>query len=378
MNIEKIYLDEAVEEAPLSRRVLERLKGVPVEKIRDRDRFLKETQSFSLTQGKKNLWLTEFKGPLLKPCPGTDRNYLCCNYWVINAQTNCPLDCTYCILQTYLNQPLLTLYANLEEVSEEIETLAASRPRRLFRIGTGELTDSLALNPFTGITEDLTRRVRAKNVLLEFKTKTDFVGHLPSLSRRNGVLSWSVNPPEIIREEEFKSAPLEARLEAAQRAVAKGYRIGFHLDPILEIPEWEKSYQGLIRELTRSVPEKDVAWISLGSLRFPPALKGVIDERFPKSRIATGELVSGLDGKMRYFRPVRTSMYQKTYAWMREQWKEVFIYFCMENDVVWKEVMGFSPEDNGHLDCLFHESLYHRFPDLELSKPERHDYGSNN
>lgn len=374
MNIEKIYLDEAVREAPLSRRILERLKGIPVERIRDRDRFLEGAQSFSLTEGKKSLWLTEFKGPLLKPCPGTDRSYLCCNYWVVNAQTNCPLDCTYCILQTYLNQPLLTVYANLEGVAEEIGALAASRPKRLFRIGTGELTDSLALNPFTGISEDLIRLVQAKNVLLEFKTKTDFVGHLPSLTRRNVVLSWSVNPPEIIREEEFKSAPLEARLEAARRAISKGYRIGFHFDPVVEISGWENAYGELIGELVKAVPEKDLVWISLGSLRFPPSLKGVIDERFPKSRVAAGELMPGEDGKMRYFRPVRTAMYREIYRQIRNEWPEVFVYFCMENDVVWKEIMGFSPEDNGHLDYLFHKSLYRRFPDLELFEPERQDY----
>lgn len=375
MNIEKIYLDEAVEEAPLSRRVLERLKGIPVEMIRDRNQFLKETQSFSLTQGKKNIWLSEFKGPFLKPCPGTDRNYLCCNYWVINAQTNCPLDCTYCILQTYLSQPLLTVYANAGEVLGEIKGLAERYPRRLFRIGTGELTDSLALNPFTGFVEDLIRSVAAKkNVLLELKTKTDFVGHLPSVSQRNVVVSWSLNPPEMIQAEEFKSAPLGARLEAARRAVAKGYRLGFHLDPIVETPEWEEQYRRLIQKMHEAVSEKDVFWVSFGSLRFPPSLKPVIDERFPKSCVATGELVPGLDGKMRYFRPVRTAMYRKIHSWMREKWKEVFIYFCMEPPTVWRDVVRFSPEGNDHLDFLFHESLHRRFPDLELFEPERQEY----
>jgi hypothetical protein len=46
----------------------------------------------------------------------------------------------------------------------------------------------------------------------------------------------------------------------------------------------------------------------------------------------------------------------------------------MENKTVSKEVMGSSPEDNGHLDLLFHQSIAERFPDLKLPQPDRKNY----
>jgi spore photoproduct lyase len=115
-------------------------------------------------------------------------------------------------------------------------------------------------------------------------------------------------------------------------------------------------------------------WISLGSLRFPPSLKKIIEERFPKTGITTAEFVKGLDGKMRYFRPERVRIYRHIYAKIREKWKGVFIYFCMENKTVWQEVMGFAPEHNGDLDSLFHESIARRFPDLKLPPSELNCY----
>ena len=69
---------------------------------------------------KDMLHLTAFKGDFLKPCPGT-RNYICCGYQILNIATNCPLDCSYCILQSYfINQPGLRIHVNLEEKIESI------------------------------------------------------------------------------------------------------------------------------------------------------------------------------------------------------------------------------------------------------------------
>jgi spore photoproduct lyase len=374
VKIEHIFLDRSAKASPLTRRILKKLKGVPVTLVTDKKAFLRDVGKMSLGTGKKSLWLTRFKGDFLKSCPATNTEYLCCRYWVLNAQTHCPLDCTYCILQNYLNVPLITVYVNTGNISCEIDTLIASQPDRLFRMGTGELTDSLAFDPVTNFNESLIRHAIKKKMILEIKTKTGLVDHLPDIPKRNVLISWSLNPEDFIKSQEFKSASLEKRLNAALIAVKKGYRLGFHFDPLLLLPGWEKKYDALLHELTRRIPESEVMWISLGSLRFPPSLKKIIEERFPGTSITAAEFVKGLDGKMRYFRPDRVKLYRHIYSGIREKWKDVFIYFCMENKTVWEEVMGFSPNGNDHLDYLFHASLEKQFPDLKLPAANRASY----
>jgi spore photoproduct lyase len=372
--IERIFLDRTARAAPLTRRILKELKNIPVTIVTDKKTFLQEIETLPLSTGKKNLWLTRFKGDFLKPCPATGNEYLCCRYWVLNAQTHCPLDCTYCILQNYLNVPLITVYGNTEGISGEIDRRITSEPGRLFRMGTGELTDSLALDPLTHFNEGLIRHALKKKMILEIKTKTGLLGHLPDIPKRNVLISWSLNPESFIKTQEFKSASLEERLDAASLALKKGYRLGFHFDPLLMLPGWEKKYSALLEKLASRIPESEVMWISLGSLRFPPALKKVIEDRFPKTGVTTAEFVKGLDGKMRYFRPERVKLYRYLYAGIRKKWGNVFVYFCMENKTVWQEVMGYSPEDNGHLDYLFHESIARRFPDLGLPDAKSDPY----
>jgi spore photoproduct lyase len=270
------------------------------------------------------------------------------------------------------------IYVNIENISREIDALIASQPRRLFRMGTGELTDSLAFDRLTRLNEGLIRHVLGKKMILEIKTKTAAIDHLPDIPKSNILVSWSMNPDAFIRTEEHKAAPFEARLKAARKILKKGYRLGLHFDPLLMLPDWKERYARLLEKLTSSLPENEVMWISLGSLRYPPSLKKIIEERFPKTGIMTAEFVKGLDGKMRYFRPERVRLYRHIYAGIRKRWKDVFIYFCMENRPVWRDVMGYAPGSNDHLDYLFHESIARRFPDLKLPAAELSRYVAQN
>ena len=61
---------------------------------------------------KKILLVTHSKGEVVKDCPGTAPPYLCCRYQVINQTLDCPRNCTYCILQYYLNQPATSIYTD--------------------------------------------------------------------------------------------------------------------------------------------------------------------------------------------------------------------------------------------------------------------------
>ncbi len=326
------------------------------------------------TPAKREILLTESQGHTVKQCPGTDRTYRCCNYHVINQTSNCPLDCTYCILQFYLNNPVTTVYANSEKLFTEVRDKIATQPQRFFRIGTGELSDSLAFDSSSEFSRDIVNYFAGlDNVLLELKTKSNRIENLLDLDHQgHTVISWSVNPQVIIDAEEHKAASLSERLEAMRQVQAAGYKIGFHFDPLLYHKNWQKTYPDLIRQLFEVVDPDNVAWISIGSLRFPPEMKDKVLDKFPKSKIMFAELIRGMDGKMRYPKPLRLEMYRTVYEALRAYGsKDLFIYFCMESAEIWERVMGWSPETNEHLDYMFAKSLYHQFPGLMQTAPRR-------
>ncbi|MDI7260603.1 MAG: radical SAM protein [Thermodesulfobacteriota bacterium] len=358
--IEKIYLDEIAEKDGVTQTVLKNLSHIPVETVEDKKRLIKQFLSMpdSIGVGKRHLFLTRFYGRSLKPCPGTSR-HICCGYHVINAITNCPMDCSYCVLQGYLNNPLLTLYTNWEDFLQELEVFFSHHSRFLPRVGTGELSDSLALDSIFPLSRRLIPFFAQKEYgILELKTKSAEVDQLLHLNHRGWtVLSWSLNPPQIIEEEEKWTVSLEDRVNAAERCQGRGYPLGFHFDPIIHYENWEKGYQGTIHTLFRRIDPKRVIWISLGGFRYPPHLKAIAKERFPDTRVFLGELFPGRDGKFRYFKDIRVQMYRQIVKWLREVSPDLFIYLCMESREVWEKVFGWAPRNSHHLDQLFEDRV---------------------
>jgi spore photoproduct lyase len=358
--IEKIYLDVKAEGDWVSQTVLKALPQVPVEKVEDKRSVIKQFLSLldPIGAGKKSLLITPFYGRRVKPCPGTS-NHICCGYHVINAITNCPMDCSYCVLQGYLNNPFLTLYSNWEDLFQEIESFLSNHPQSFLRLGTGELSDSLALDSIFPLSQLLISFLAERNnAILELKSKSAQVDHLLHLDHKGKtVFSWSLNPPLIIKEEEMDTSSLAERINAARRCQEKGYPIGFHFDPIIFYEEWEKGYQETIVSLFNKIDSKGIVWISLGGFRYPPKLKAIVKERFPDTKIFLGELFPGRDGKFRYLKEIRVEMYQKMVQWLRDVDPSLFIYLCMESKEVWEKVFGWAPENSRHLNQLFEERL---------------------
>jgi spore photoproduct lyase len=344
--IRRIFLESGAEDYELTRRILARLPGVPVEVIPHRQalRPREGTQTARIAAAKSTLLLAVQKGPFWRPCPGT-RDYICCGYQVLQVGLNCPLDCTYCVLQGYLNIPAITLFVNWEDLLRELDRGLALDPGKVRRLGTGEFGDSLALDELTGLNARLIPFfARQPRAVLEIKTKWHRLESLLPLGPNPQVIfAWSLNPEEIVRSEEKFSAPLEARLKAAARAAAAGFRLAFHFDPLVYFPGWQEAYRRTVARLGALVPVESIAWISLGALRFLPSLRPLIHRRFPASRLAAQEMVRAPDGKFRYFKNLRIDLYTHLKECLAPAAPQALLYLCMESPRVWQAVFGRVP-----------------------------------
>ena len=345
-----VWIDREVLERPMTTNVLRALAGVPSTVVDAPPALsLPSALSARLTSAKKHLYLTAQRGRFVRPCPGAssrnDEGQLCCGYTIVDVISNCDYECTYCYLQSYLNAPYLTVYTNLEGLFDEVAALAYTQPHQQVRIGSGEFSDSLSLDPLTGLSGLLVPFVRQfPNVLFEFKTKSDLVhGLLDHDPHGRVMVSWSVNPEAVVRREEHKTASLADRLQAARRCREAGYHIGLHFDPLLYYPGWEADYEPFVDQVFGVLSAAEVTTVSMGSLRFAPGLKAIVRARFPKSGIMDAELLPGFDGKMRYFKPLRVEMYTKMLTWLRRYINDTRLYLCMESQDVWQQVFGRAP-----------------------------------
>ena len=333
MSFDQIWIDKAALSYPATYAILENLKKVPSDIVSD-VHTLKHPSDTNLS--KRQLVLTLHRGTAFKPCQGICDGAVCCGYYTIDIASGCPCNCSYCILQHYTaNNPMTTIYVNIEEILGVVKKHLDAEPTQNFRIGTGELSDSLAYDHVTGYSKIIVNFfANQQGAVFEFKTKTTNISNLIGLKHGGKtVVSWSVSPQKIIGSEEHNSASLDERLTAARKCVNAGYRVGFHFDPMINYEGWEADYKETVERIFRYVSASSIAWISLGALRFPPQLKQIAEGRFPDTKIFYGEFVPA-NGKMRYFRPLREEMYKKMRGWIREGAPRVDPYLCMETVAV--------------------------------------------
>src|SRR5271166_5691844 len=201
--LDEIVIEERCRPSALAARVISRAPAaVPVKFTADARGAVRPASGVadSFGAGKRRMVVMHRRAPFMMACPAGSSEFACCGYLVLVLASNCPMDCSYCFLQEYLaDNPSFQLYANYEDAFAEIDKLSATAPARHFRIGTGELADSLAMDSLTGLSIDLVNFFAAReNLTLELKTKTDEIENLLTLDPRGRVLvSWTLSPRRV-------------------------------------------------------------------------------------------------------------------------------------------------------------------------------------
>lgn len=349
MRIDRLFIDHECTKTQEIEYIISKLKIDP-EWVQD-IAFVYDVLNRSndpVSAAKKNLLITRNKGAVIKPCPGTS-NYTCCDYTILHTGTFCTLDCSYCILQAYFHPPVLQYFAGFRTLAAALDH--QFKQPEIARLGTGEFTDSLIWEKFTRQPRFLVEKfARQNNAVLELKTKTVNIQSLLNLDHNNKtIIAWSLNTPAVIQSEERGTASLSARLKAAQKVEENGYKLAFHFDPMVIYPGCEEEYKTVVHQIFKHVHPKNIVWISIGTFRFMPSLKQMIENRFQESTICCGEFILGLDNKMRYFKPLRIKLYKKMIDTIKAYAPELLVYFCMEDEQVWESTMGVFPDKNDEL-----------------------------
>ncbi len=227
----------------------------------------------------------------------------------------------------------------MNDLKKELNEI--TKKEKYLRIGTGELSDSLAYDNKTNYSNKIFELFNQfKNIIFEFKTKSTNISNLLKRTHipENIVVSWSLNTKFLIKNEELLTPNLYERLKAIKSVQDKGFMIGIHFDPIIYYKDWKNDYIELINEISKIINPRRIAWWSLGALRFPNSLKTHI-LKFKKSILFEGELIRGYDNKYRYFKPLRNEMFKIISSEIKKKIShEIRLYLCMEDEEVWNEL----------------------------------------
>ncbi|MCP4876159.1 MAG: DNA photolyase [Gammaproteobacteria bacterium] len=277
-------------------------------------------------------------------CPVASPRTLCCNLQTLDAVDNCGYGCSYCSIQSFFDGKQISFDKGFAAKLKSLELDA----EKTYHIGTGQSSDSLMWGNSHGVLDALIDFAWANpNVILELKTKSANVSHLlRSDAPKNILCTWSLNTPTLIRHEEHGTASLEKRLTAARKVADAGFLVGFHFHPIVHYDHWQQDYRDIAERACALFQPAEVALVSMGTLTYIKSVIREIRKHAIPSQILKMPMVDS-DGKQSYPDEIKHALFSHVYDSFADSWKrDVFFYLCMENQRLWKPVLGYEYASN--------------------------------
>jgi spore photoproduct lyase len=100
----------------------------------------------------------------------------------------------------------------------------------------------------------------------------------------------------------------------------------------------------------------------MGEFRYAPGFREAVRVRFPAEDLTVAEMFPGRDGKLRYFRPERRRIYRMLSERIRFRGGRPFVYLCMEDSDMWRDVFGASYSSSEELERAMSDHLKRNFP----------------
>ena len=339
-----IFLWEKVADNPEAQRIVKLFPSADIQLIKQQKNplLLNISPAQALLAGKRTLMIGATSsfvgnfdgrlGPSVRCCP---------YYKLVPISNGCPYYCTYCYLAFVYRKysPFIKININYDTMFRQIrKTLAGFHSKVSFNMG--EMLDSLALDHITNLTKMLIPFFSGfSNGFLMLLTKSSNVDNLLAVEPNNNtVVSWSLNPQQIIRQYELGTADLDERITAAEQCQDHGYRIRIRIDPGILYLKWQYGYADLIKKTLNLIRPEN---ITLGMLRLLPGhfslAAGAYGDRVRKLR--DYEFVKGAsDGKLRYQPKRRIEFYNFLIDNIRNLNKRVSISLCRETPEIWKNL----------------------------------------
>ncbi len=279
--------------------------------------------------------------------------------YVVSLGTNCSLKCEYCYLKFSKTPPKPTIYENLNKLKEELLSLFTQNPQKIFYFNFGETTDSFLTKKHFEILEKIVEIISIlskeykKFCFIEFRTKTSNIfkfGKKINYQNIKPIYATTLTPQLTIEEFEKGTANLEERIKTLQLAESLGFLTGVRFEPIILYPvlgvtynelltsieNLIETYKNLIKDTLEKLNFDYLHSISLSTLRLTKKQFKILKQQ--QSKLCFFEMFLCPDGKFRYSRPIRLTIYNKLINSIKDITPNLTqkILLSFEPEYIWK------------------------------------------
>ncbi|MCI8700518.1 MAG: spore photoproduct lyase [Clostridia bacterium] len=302
-----IYYEKEIENYELGKDLLKKYRETPKVIIENHNNIeeMRKKQNSEFMDMKRNLIIGVRKTHKFV------ENHKTSDYLVPYTSSGCTAACMYCYLVCNYNKcAYLRLFVNREQMLEKIiKTAEKSEKELTFEIGSN--SDLILENTITkNLVWTIENFAKTKKGYLTFPTKFDMVDDILEIDH-NGkiIIRVSVNPEEIINKVEFGTSRLKGRIEAINKLVEAGYKVGILIAPVILVENWKQLYKELIQRLEEQLTNKvkKQVFFEIIFMTYSFVHTKINEEAFPKAiDLYNKEIMTGRGkGKYMYKNEIR-------------------------------------------------------------------------
>lgn len=317
-----IYYEKEIENYELGKELLKKYSETP--KI-----IIENHNNIEEMRKKQNSEFMDMKRNLIIGVRKTHKfveNHKTSDYLVPYTSSGCTAACMYCYLVCNYNKcAYLRLFVNREQMLEKIiKTAEKSEKELTFEIGSN--SDLILENTITNnLVWTIENFAKTKKGYLTFPTKFDMVDDILEIDHNGKIIvRVSVNPEEIINKVEFGTSRLKGRIEAINKLVEAGYKVGILIAPVILVENWKQIYKELIQRLEEQLTNKvkKQVFFEIIFMTYSFVHTKINQEAFPKAiDLYNKEIMTGRGkGKYMYKNEIR----REGEEYLREVMKKYF------------------------------------------------------
>ncbi|MCS7151470.1 MAG: hypothetical protein NZ928_03680 [Endomicrobia bacterium] len=279
--------------------------------------------------------------------------------YVLSLATNCMFGCEYCYLKFSKITLEPVIYENLDKFEQEVTSLFSNSTQKVFYFNFGETTDSFLtakhFNIITDAANIISQQAKKydKSCFVELRTKTNNIFYFNKkicFENVKLIYATSLSPQVVIDRFEHGTVPIKNRIETLIFAEKLGFLTGLRLEPIIIYPiygiEYKDvvfsvknlidNYQQILKTVLEKIDFKNIHSITISCLRLTK--KQFKELKQKKSKLCFFEMFLCPDGKYRYSRPIRTTIYNGIIDFIRWTYPVLYkkILLSFEFDYIWR------------------------------------------
>tara|TARA_S200000501_G_scaffold377986_1_gene438491 strand:- start:1743 stop:2789 length:1047 start_codon:yes stop_codon:yes gene_type:complete len=292
-----IYIEKKAYGYPLADTIINKFSNSSIVDINNyKDVFNRPRQDFQTQKKSMNIILAKKNPPFLYHVTDMVQGHNIPRFFYTTPMLNCLYNCEYCFLQGMYSSGNIVIFVNQNDlqdaVKEELNQNIVSKG--VVTVSISYNTDLMAMENLFPITKNwIEFASKARNLILEIRTKSSNYGLIKSIVPNNNVvLSWTISPEEISNSYEHLAPPLSQRILAIQSAIDKGWRVRLCFDPVMNIENWDKIYSEFFLYLFQKINTKKLYDVTMGTFRMNKDYFNRIKRRNPESEIYYSEYVT--------------------------------------------------------------------------------------